>query len=134
MNDTVLGLILFGGLTVGIWLSYRLFMRGDTPQERIASRLPPGFKAEWSWRCGDTYVGYEPSSGRLAIVDYPHGTVVPAREVVSIEPVDEGTLGIVHRWVALTVPNSATRYRIWFGLSSSKRDSTLAHLKEIVAR
>ena len=133
MGDTSLGVLLFGALIIGIWFSYRLFMRGDTAPERVASRMPKDFKADWSWRCGDTYVGYESSSGRLAIVDYPNGTVVRARDVVSIEPSDESVLGIVHRWLVFTVPESATRYRLWFGLSSSKRASTLARLREIVA-
>ncbi|HXZ49771.1 MAG TPA: hypothetical protein VEG27_12150 [Usitatibacter sp.] len=133
MSDALLGAILFGGVVVGVWLSYRFFMRGNTDAERVASRLPGDFKPEWSWRRGDTYVGYEPASGRLALVDYPHGTVVQAREVQSVEPSDESTLGIVHRWVVVTVPGSATRYRVWFGLSPGKRDSALARLKEIVA-
>jgi hypothetical protein len=134
MGDTLLGTALFGALIFGIWFSYRLFMRGDTAPERVASRMPKDFKADWSWRCGDTYVGYEASSGRLAIVDYPLGTVVPARDVVSIEPSDEGVLGFVHRWLVFTVPGSGTTYRLWFGLSASKRASTLVRLKEIVGR
>jgi hypothetical protein len=131
MRDTLLGVLIFGGFLIGIWLSYRLFMRGDTNEERVASRLPKDFKADWSWRCGDTYVGYEPSSGRLAIVDYPHGTVVNARDVVAIEPSDEGALGIVHRWLVVSVRGTSTRFRLWFKLSSARRDSTLARLKEI---
>ena len=131
MSDTLLGLIVFGGFLVGIWASYRLFMRGDTAQERVDSRLPKDFKADWSWRCGDTYVGYEPSSGRLAIVDYPHGTVVNARDVVAVEPSDEGALGIVHRWVVVSVRGTTPRFRLWFKLSGAKRDATLARLKEI---
>lgn len=133
MSDALLGTVLFGSLILGIWFSYRLFMRGDTAPERVASRMPKDFKADWSWRCGDTYVGYESSSGRLAIVDYPHGTVIRARDVVAIEPSDESVLGIVHRWLVFTVPDSATRYRLWFGLSAARRTSTLTRLREIVA-
>lgn len=117
MSDTILGTTIFGALIVGIWLSYR---------------LPPDFKPDWSWRCGDTYVGYEPASGRLALVDYPHGTVVHPSDVRSIEPSDEGTLGVVHRWVVVSVPQAPMRYRVWFGISSAKRDAALARLKEIV--
>jgi hypothetical protein len=131
MSNTFLSLLIFGGFLVGIWASYRLFMRGDTNDERVASRLPKDFKADWSWRCGDTYVGYEPSSGRLAIVDYPHGTVVQARDVVAIEPSDEGALGIVHRWLVVSVPGTSTRFRLWFKLNGARRDATLARLKEI---
>jgi hypothetical protein len=133
MSDTFLITTIFGGLTVGIWFSYRLFMRGDTNAERVAKHLPPEFKPEWSFRHGDTYVGYESASGRLAVVDYPYGTVVRPNEVTSIEPVDESTLGIVHRWLTFNIPSSPRRLRVWFGLSSSKRDATLARLRGIIA-
>jgi hypothetical protein len=132
MSDTFLLVVVFGGVFVGVWFSYRLFMRGDTNEERVAAHLPADFKPEWSFRHGDTYVGYEPSSDRLAIVDYPHGAVVKPREVESVEPLDEGTLGIVHRWISVTVPKNR-RYRVWCGLSASRRDAVLARLKGIVA-
>jgi len=134
MQDILLGSIVFGGLVVGIVLSYRLFMRGDTNGERIASRLPKDFKPEWSWRCGDTFVGYERASDRLAIVDYPHASVVRPSDVASVEPLDEGALGIVHRWVVVNVPRAPAGLRVWFGLSADKRDAALARLKEIIAR
>jgi hypothetical protein len=134
MHDVVLGAVVFGGLLIGIVLSYRLFMRGDTNRERVASRLPQDFKPDWSWRCGDTFVGYEPSSDRLAIVDYPRGTVVRPRDVTSVEPLDEGALGIVHRWFVVNEPRSPAGLRVWFGLSAEKRDATLARLREIIAR
>ncbi len=134
MQDIVLGSVVFGGLIVGIFLSYRLFMRGDTNRERVASRLPKDFTPEWSWRCGDTFVGYEPSSDRLAIVDYPHASVVRPREVASVEPLDEGALGINHRWVVVNVARAPAGLRVWFGLSTEKRDATLARLKELIAR
>ena len=133
MSDTLLLVLIFGGFTVGIWFSYRLFMRGDTNAERVAKHLPPEFKPEWSFRHGDTYVGYERSSDRLAIVDYPYGAVVKPREIAAIEPLDEGVWGIVHRWVSVKIPNQPRQYRLWFGLSSARRDQTLAKLKEIIA-
>jgi hypothetical protein len=134
MRDVILGAVVFGGLVIGIVLSYRLFMRGDTNGERIASRLPKDFKPEWSWRCGDTFVGYERSSDRLAIVDYPHASVVRPRDVASIEPLDEGALGINHRWLVVNVSKAPAGLRVWFGLSAEKRDAALARLKEIIAR
>ena len=133
MHDVVLGAVVFGGLLIGIVLSYRLFMRGDTNQERVNSRLPKDFKPEWSWRCGDTFVGYEPSSDRLAIVDYPHGAVVRPGDVTSVEPLDEGALGIVHRWLVVNVPKTPAGLRVWFGLSAEKRDAALVRLKDIIA-
>jgi hypothetical protein len=133
MNSALLLVLVFGGFSVGIWFSYRLFMRGDTNAERVAKHLPPDFKPEWSWRYGDTYVGYEPKSDRLALVDYPYGTVVKPRDVESIESYDEGTLGIVHRWVAVNVPQPHKRYRLWCGMSTSRREAVLARLKGILA-
>ena len=131
MGDLTLGVILFGGTIAGIWFSYRLFMRGDTNEERVASRLPKGFTPDWSYRCGDTYVGYETKSRRLAIVDYPHAALVDPREVKSYEKMDEDIWWIVHRWVVVNVPNSPGKLRIWFGLSSGKRDSMLAKLSTL---
>ena len=133
MSDTLMISIIFVGVTIGIVFSYRLFMRGDTNAERVAKHLPPGFKPEWSWRHGDTYVGYEAASDRLAIVDYPHGTVVKPRDVESIEAYDDGELGIVHRWIAITVPPQHKRYRLWCGMSVSRREAVLTHLKGILA-
>ncbi|MGZ5038354.1 MAG: hypothetical protein ACXWG1_16205 [Usitatibacter sp.] len=133
MTDTFMITFIFVALTVGIWFSYRLFMRGDTNEERVAKHLPPDFKPEWSYRHGDTYVGYEQANDRLAIVDYPYGAVLKAREVQSIEPFDEGTMGIMHRWLKVKVPQTNRELRLWFGLSSAKRDAMLAKLKGIVA-
>lgn len=133
MQDIILGAVVFGGIIIGVVLSYRLFRRGDTNGERIASRLPRDFKPEWSWRCGDTFVGYERSSDRLAIVDYPRASVVRPREVASIEPLDEGALGINHRWLIVSIPGAPAGLRVWFGLSAEKRDVALARLKEIIA-
>jgi hypothetical protein len=58
MADWILLILVFGGVVLGIWISYRLFMRGDTYQ-RVASYACRQLQADWSWRQGDTYVGYE---------------------------------------------------------------------------
>jgi hypothetical protein len=131
MSDLGLLVLLFGGVTAGIWLSYRLFMRGDTNAERIASRLPRGFEAEWSWRCGDTYVGYERAGDRLAFVDYPHAAVLKAADVRSMETYDEPIMGVVHRWLVVNVPQPPLRLRVWFRFSRTKRDEVLQHLRSL---
>lgn len=128
-GNVVLLTAVFGSVGFGIWLSYRLFRRGDTDAERIASRLPPGFKPDWKWSKGDTYVGHESAPRRLALVDYPKGAVVPLVDVVSIEPRDESVLGLVHRWIVVTVGRDSAQYNIWFRFNASKRDEVLARLK-----
>ena len=129
MSDLVLLTCVFSGLIFGIWLSYRLFMRGDTNPERIASRLPPDFKPDWKWSKGDTCVAHESAPRRLALVDYPRGVVVPLADVVSIEPRDESVLGLVHRWIVVTVAGEPAQYNIWFQFNASKRDEVLARMK-----
>ena len=131
MSDALLGSILFGSIIAGIWFSYRLFMRGDTDVERVASRLPKGFKADWSWRRGDTYLGYDRAGNRLAIVDYPNAAVVNPGDVKSIETLDESVAWIVHRWLVFYVANPPGKLRIWFGLSSGDREATLAKLNSL---
>lgn len=117
-------------LAGGLWLSYKLFNRGDSDDERITSQLPKGFKADWSWHRGDTYVGYEQAGNRLAIVDYPHAAVVAPAEVKSIEPLDEGA-GIVHRFLVFHVASPPGKLRIWFGRNSGDRDAALAKLNSL---
>lgn len=131
MRDLLLIVVMFGGVIIGIWLSYRLFMRGDTNAERVASRLPKGFAADWSWRRGDTYVGYDGKSRRLAIVDYPHAVLIDPRDVKSIEPMDEDIAWIVHRWLVVHVPTEPGKLRVWFGLSKAQREATLAKLQSL---
>ena len=131
MGDTLMLVLTFGGVIVGIWLSYRLFMRGDTNAERVASRLPKGFKADWSWRRGDTYLGYDRGGNRLAIVDYPHAALVDPREVRSIEALDESVAWIVHRWLVLYVIAPPGKLRVWFGLSASDRDAVMTKLNSL---
>jgi len=131
MSDMLLLVVTFGGVIAGIWLSYRLFMRGDTNAERVASRLPKGFKADWSWRRGDTYLGYDRGGNRLAIVDYPHAALIDPREVRSVEALDESVAWIVHRWLVLYVIAPPGKLRIWFGLSSSDRDAVMTKLNSL---
>lgn len=120
-------IVLLGGLCVGIWFSYRLFMRGDTDAERVQMKLPADFQPEWSYRCGDTYVGYEPSRDRVVVVDYPRSAVMKAADLRNAGVEDESVMGIVHRWIV--VHADATKLRIWFRLSPARRDAMLAKLK-----
>jgi len=130
--STLVGLFIFVALTVGIWFSYRLFMRGDTYEEKVAALLPPDFKPDVFHQKGDTYVGYEKGRDRLVLVDWPHARVLSPGEVVSITPVHESTLGITHHWVAVGVPGPAfSPFRIWFQFRSEKRDAWLRQLAEI---
>ena len=66
---TIVGILIFVGFTIGIWFSYRLFMRGNTDEEKVAALLPPDFKPDLVYRKGDTYVGYEKGKNRLVLVD-----------------------------------------------------------------
>ena len=121
MGDTLLIIIVFGGMTVSIWLSYKFFMRGSTDAEKVSALLPAGFKPDWEYRYGDTYAGYESSSDRLALVDWPHAKVVSPREVRAVEKVDESSGGIKHRWVVLKVDDpKVPRYRLWFRFDSGR--------------
>jgi hypothetical protein len=128
----VLGAIIFVGMVVAIWFSYRLFMRGDTHQERVARLLPPGFKPDISYRKGDTYVGYEKEKDRLVLVDWPHAKTLSANDVRALEPVHETMLLVTHYWLAVDVPDpSFSRYRIWFQFRRAPRDAWLNRLAEI---
>jgi hypothetical protein len=130
--DTVIGVGIFVVFIVGIWFSYRLFMRGDTAEEKVAALLPPDFKPDLFHRKGDTYVGYEKGRNRLVLVDWPHAKVLSPGDVVSLEPVHESTLGVTHHWVAVNVPDTVfPQYRIWFQFRRAKRDSWLGQLAEI---
>jgi len=130
--STMLGLIVFGGFTIGIWFSYRLFMRGFTAEEKVASLLPDDFKPDFSYRKGDTYVGYEKATNRLVLIDWPHAKVLAPREVRSIEPVEESMLGLKHHWIAFDVPDSKfPQYKIWFQFRRGLRDSWRARLADI---
>ena len=81
---TVLVVFLFAALTFGIWLSFRLFMRGDTAKEKVAALLPPDFKPDLFYRKGDTYMGYEKKTNRLVLVDWPHAKVLAPEDVRSL--------------------------------------------------
>ena len=133
--STLVAIAIFAVFIIGIWFSYRLFMRGDTAQEKVARLLPPGFKPDFSHRMGDTYVGYEKGGDRLVLVDWPHAKVLSSKEVVSIAPVHESTLGVTHHWVAVTVPDPTFRqYRIWFQFRRGKRDEWLGQLARICGK
>ena len=126
------GILIFVGFTIGIWFSYRLFMRGDTAEEKVAALLPSDFKPALSHMKGDTFVGYEKEKNRLVLVDWPHAKVLSPKEVLSLEPVQESMLGITHNWIAVDVPDPKfSRYRIWFQFRRAKRDEWLGKLKEI---
>ena len=132
---TAIGFLVFVGFTIGIWLSYRLFMRGDTAAEKVAALLPPDFKPDLFHRKGDTYVGYDKGKNHLALVDWPHGKALSPKEVLLVEPVEESMLGVTHHWVAVNVPDSSfSRYRIWFQFRRAKRDEWLSRLEEICGK
>ena len=127
-----LGLIVFVGMVFAIWFSYRLFMRGDTPKERVAKLMPPGFKPDISYRKGDTYVGYEKEKDRLVVIDWPHSKVLSPAEVRALEPVHESMFGVKHYWIAVDVRDSVSRrYRIWVQFRRAPRDAWLSRLAEI---
>src|ERR1700681_4719121 len=87
--STLVGTGIFVVFIVAIWFSYRLFMRGDTYEEKVARLLPQDFKPDIFHRKGDTYVGYEKGRNRLVLVDWPHGKVLAPSEVVSLQPIQE---------------------------------------------
>ncbi len=133
--DTIVGVGIFAVFIFGIWFSYRLFMRGDTYEARVASLVPVGFKPDMSHRQGDTYVGYEKGSNKLVLIDWPHGKVLTPLEVQALEPVQESALGITHHWVAVKVPDpSFPVYRIWFQFRRAKRDAWLGRLAQICGK
>ena len=128
----LLGVLIFIGFTFAIWFSYRLFVRGDTAREKVAALLPSDFKPDLFHRKGDTYVGYEKQKDRLVLVDWPHAKVLTPKDVQSVEPIQESTLGITHHWVAISVPGPGfARYKIWFQFRRSKRDAWNGRLTEI---
>ena len=131
----VIGILIFAGFTIGIWFSYRLFMRGNTDQEKVAGLLPSDFKPDVFHRKGDTYVGYEKTKNRLVLVDWPHAKVLSPNEVLSLEPVHESMLGVTHHFVAVNVPDpDFSRYSIWFQFRRAKRDIWLDQLREICTK
>ena len=133
--DTIVGITIFAVFIVGIWFSYKLFMRGDTYEEKVARLLPKDFKPDVFHRLGDTYVGYEKGRNRLVVVDWPHGKELSPSEVVSLEPVQESTVGITHHWVAVKVRDPAFPvYRIWFQFRRAKRDAWLGQLAQICGK
>lgn len=130
MNDTVMIVVIFVGMVVSIWLSYKFFMRGNTDAEKVAALLPPAFKPDWHYRGGDTYVGYESASKRLALVDWPHARTVNVDEVRTIDREDESVAGLKHRWVIIGVDDpKVSRYRLWFRFNAHARDQWYEKLR-----
>ncbi|HLX79988.1 MAG TPA: hypothetical protein VKS43_05325 [Burkholderiales bacterium] len=130
--SNVLVVLLFAVLIVGIWLSFQLFMRGDTARERIARLTPPDFKPDLFYSKGDTYVGYEYQNKRLVLIDWPHAKVLEPTDVRSLEPVHESLLGITHHWLAVNVSDPEfSRYRIWFQFRRAKLNEWRDRLAEI---
>ena len=134
MTDTLMIVGVFVAMVVSIWLSYKFFMRGNTDAEKVAALLPQGYKPDWHYRGGDTYVGFESASGRLALVDWPHARVVAPRDIVSVERVDQSIAGLKHRWVVLAVGDpKVPQYRLWFQFKAHARDEWLAKLQALKA-
>ena len=134
MKDTLLIVVIFGGFIVGIWLSYKFFMRGHTDEEKVAALIPAGFKPDWQYRLGDTYVGYEGASKRLVLVDWPHAKVLSPADMRSVAAEDESVAGIKHRWVVVGVDDpKVTRLRIWFRFATKARNEWLQKLSALKA-
>jgi len=132
---TAITSLLFVALAFGIWLSFRLFMRGDTAKEKVAALLPPGFKPDLFYRKGDTYLGYEKKNNRLVLVDWPHAKVLSPEDVRSLESVHESWLGIKHHWLAINVADpDFSRYRIWFQFRPANLRAWQGRLAEICGK
>ena len=133
---TFLGILTFVGFTIGIWFSYKLFMRGNTDEEKVAALLPADFKPDVFHRKGDTYVGYEKAKNRLVLVDWPHAKVLAPAEVRSVQPESETLVGMItHHWVAVTVPDAGfSKYRIWYQFRRAQRDSWQGQLAAICGK
>jgi hypothetical protein len=129
---TVFAILLFGVLVLIIWISYRLFMKGFTAEEKVAALLPSNFKPDCFHRKGDTYIGYEKGTNRLVLVDWPHAKVLAPEDVHSLKPVDDSMLGLTHRWLAINVPDPTFgEYRIWFQFSPASRNAWHVRIAEI---
>ena len=134
--QTLVSIFVFVGFVVGIWFSYRLFMRGNTDREKVASLLPSDFKPDLFYRKGDTYVGYEKEKNRLVLVDWPHAKVLSPQDVQSLQPEQETMLGIItHYWLAVNVPDPRfSKHRIWFQFRPAQRDKWHRQLAEICGK
>jgi hypothetical protein len=132
MFDTVISVVLVIVMFLGIWWNYRLFMRGNWPEQKAKLLLPADFKPDLFYAKSDTYVGYEKGTNRLAVVDAQHAKVIQPKDVVSIEPEEDSIAGIRHQWLVVNVRDQAfPRYRIWFRFNRQERDSWLDRLKQI---
>jgi hypothetical protein len=129
MGDTLLIVVVFGGMTISIWLSYKFFMRGSTDAEKVARLLPAGFKPDWSYRLGDTYAGYESANDRFVLVDWPHAITITPRAIKSVEKWDESIWGLKHRWVVVKVDDpKVPQSRLWFRFNRRARDEWYSKL------
>lgn len=132
MSDTVISVVLVIVMFLGIWWNYRLFMRGNWPEQKARLLLPVDFKPDLFYAKSDTYVGYEKGTNRLAVVDALHAKVIQPKDVVSIEPEEDSIVGVRHQWLVVNVRDPAfPRYRIWFRFNRQERDGWLQRLKEI---
>jgi len=59
--------------------------------------------------------------------------VTAVDEIEPLEAYDDGQMGVVHRWIAITVPQQQKPYRLWCGMSTARRDAVLTRLKGILA-
>ncbi len=129
MGDTLLIVVVFGGMTISIWLSYKFFMRGSTDAEKVAKLLPAGFKPDWQYRFGDTYAGFEAANDRLVLVDWPHAITAAPRAIRSVEKMDESIWGLKHRWIVVKVDDpKVPQSRLWFRFSTRARDEWYSKL------
>ncbi len=132
MSEILVSTILVIVLFLGIWWNYKLFMRGNSPEEKAKARLPADFKPDLFYAKSDTYVGYEKGTNRLAVVDAQHAKVIQPKDVVSVESEEDSIAGVRHQWLVVNVRDQAfPRYRIWFRFNRQERDGWLQRLKEI---
>jgi hypothetical protein len=132
MSDTVISVIIVVVLFGGIWWNYRLFMRGNWPEDKTKLLLPADFKPDFFHVKADTYIGYEKSTNKIAMVEGQHAKVIEPKDVVSVEPEEESIWGVRHQWLVVNVRDRAfPRYRIWFRFDRRKRDQWHQRLREI---
>ncbi|HVS26714.1 MAG TPA: hypothetical protein VHE58_05385 [Burkholderiales bacterium] len=132
MSDTVISVIIVVVLFGGIWWNYRLFMRGNWPEQKTKAMLPQNFSPDFFHVKADTYVGYEKKTNKIAVVEGQHARMIEPKDVVSVEPEEESIWGIRHQWLVVSVRDRAfPRYRIWFRFDRGARDEWRQRLKEI---
>jgi hypothetical protein len=134
MRDALIATVLVGVLTISIWWNYRLFMRGNWPEQKAKSLLPKDFKPDFFYVRADTYIGYDKSSNKLALVEMQRLKIVQPKDIISVEPKEERILGVKHQWLIINVRDQAfPQYGIWFGFNRQQRDEWLRRVKELTA-